>query len=261
MLQNEVAAKLMNLIKDDYSIDVNLQDQTTRPIVAYFSIIQSETTLTNAVAIDDYNITVDDVSGFAADDYVSIFSVEDNRFYLGNVTSILGSVVTLDTPMDFAFPSGSFVTSGERNLNKDGSVTPVTFGLRNTEETIGKTFDITRIIFSCLATSACDLSKFGNLSELPNGLVLRKKDGIYQNIFNVKTNGELANLMYDLTITQSTNPQQGQDGFIGRLTFAGQNKMGVAIRLSPGEDLQFIIHDDLTDLTVLNVIAEGHEVD
>lgn len=261
MLQNDTNIKLNKLIKSDSSVDVNLQDQTTKPIVAYFSLVENETTLNVDSAIDDRTITVTDPTGFTAGKYISLFSVPDNRFMLAVVVSVLGSVVTLDTPLDFAFPTGTFATVGIRNMNQNGSVTPVIFGLRNTEEAIGATFDITRIMFSCLTATACDYSLFGDLTALAKGLVLRKKDGIYQNIFNAKTNGELANLMYDFEILQATNPVQGQDGFKGRLTFAGQNKMGVAIRLAPGEDLQLIIQDDLTGLTRLEIIAEGHEVE
>ena len=65
---------------------------------------------------------------------------------------------------------------------------------------------------------------------------------------------------YDWTPYLATNPQQGQDGFLFRLTFAGMNKLGVAIRLNPGEDLQFLVQDDLSGITVLEVTAEGHVV-
>ena len=90
---------------------------------------------------------------------------------------------------------------------------------------------------------------------------MRKVDGEQRNIFNAKTNGELANLMYDFDIEAATNPQQGQDGFTGRMTFGGQSKMGVVIRLGQGEDLQMLIQDNLSSLEILEIICEGHIVD
>jgi hypothetical protein len=238
--------------------DVNIQDQTSRVIVGYMSNETAATTLATLGAIDDTSFDVADATGFAVGQYLSIFSVADNRFYLAEVIGVLGVTITVDTPLDFAFPIGSFVTVGNRNMNVNGSVTPVVYGLRNTEETIGTTFDITRIIFTCLTLSAPDLAKFGDLAALTKGIVFRKKDGVYQNVFNAKTNADLKNIMYDFQIQLAAGA--AQDGFTGRLTFAGQNKMGVAIRLEPGEDIQLIVQDDLTGLTNFSIIAEGHEV-
>lgn len=243
------------------SQDVNIQDQHSAAIIAYFSLLEEETLLTNTVAIGDFDITVDVVTGIQVGEYVSIFNVAANRFYLGVILSISVNTLTMDTPMDFAFPSGSFVTSGKRNMNVNGSVTPVVFGLRNTETAIGATFDITRLMFTCLTSTAVDLSKFGDIvGGLTRGIVIRSKDGIFQNIFNAKTNGELANFMFDFEVISATNPAQGQHGFFGRMTFAGQSRIGVTLRLEPGEDLQIIIQDDLTTLLDFKIIAEGHEV-
>lgn len=244
-----------------FSQDVNIQDQHSPAIIAFFSLLEEETLLTNTVAIGDYDMTVDVVTGIAVGEYVSIFNVAANRFYLGTILSISVNTLTMDTPMDFAFPSGSFVTSGIRNMNVNGSVTPVIFGLRNTDTAIGKAFDITRLMFTCLTTNAVDLSKFGDIvGGLTRGIVVRSKNGVFQNILNAKTNGDLKNFMFDFDVASATNPAQGQHGFSGQMTFAGQNKIGVTIRLEPGEDIQIIIQDDLTTLLDFKIIAEGHEV-
>ena len=239
--------------------DVSVQDQHSPVIIAYMSVLEQETLLTSNVAIDDYDIIVDTVTGFTAGKYVSIFNVAANRFYVGTILSVLTNTLTMDTPMDFAYPSGSFVTAGITNMNVNGSVTPVVFGLRNTETAIGSAFDITRIIFSCLTDTSMDLSEFGDIvGGITRGIVIRSKNGVYKNILNAKTNRDLKNLMFDFTI----EPAQGaaQDGFTGRLTFGGQNKVGVVIRLEPGEDIQVIIQDNITALDSFTIIAEGHEV-
>lgn len=243
------------------SQDVNIQDQHTSVIVAYFSNeIASSTIATNPTVIGDLSFNVADATGILADHYLSIFNVVANRFYLATILDVTDDTITVDTPLDFAYPIGSFVTAGEINLNINGSSTPVIYGLRNTEEAIGSAFDITKVIFTCLTDTAVDLSKFGDIVALTNGLVLRKKDDDYMNVFNVKTNGDLANIM-DFEPQSATNPAQGQDGFISNMTFAGQEKIGVTIRLEPGEDIQIIIQDNLTALTSFSVIAEGHIVE
>lgn len=171
---------------------VNIQDQTTALIIASFSKEAAATTIATGASIDDYTITVADSTGFLNGSYISIFSVPDNRFYLGNLISVSNNDLTLDTPLDFDYPIGAFVTSGSKNMNVNGSVTPVIFGVRNTEEQVGSEFDITRIIIHCHTDSAVDLSQFGDIvGGLTNGIVMRKVDGVYRNIFNAKTNGEL----------------------------------------------------------------------
>ncbi len=209
----------------------------------------------------DLTFDVSDATGFLTGHYLSIFNIAANRFFLANILDVTDDTITVETPLDFAYPVGSFVTAGEINLNVDGSSTPVIYGLRNTEEAIGSAFDITKLIFTCLTSTAVDLSKFGDISGgLTNGLVLRKKDGEYKNIFNVKTNGDISNIMKYEPLS-ATNPAQGQDGFIGTMTFAGQNEMGVTIRLEPGEDIQLINQDALQTITTLSVIAKGHIVE
>jgi hypothetical protein len=226
------------------------------------SIERASTLLATELEINDYSFDVDDITGFIVGQYLSLFNIAANRFYLAEILIISGVTITTDSPLDFAYPIGTFVTGGDRNMNVDGSGTPVIFGLRNTEQAIGSAFDITRIIFTCTTTNKVDLSKFGDIvGGLTRGIVFRHKDTIYHNVFNVKTNGGLDNIMYDWKPYDAQNLQQGQNGFTGRLTFAGPSKVGVVIRLEPGEDIQLIVQDDLTDLLVFSLIAEGHVVE
>ena len=109
--------------------------------------------------------------------------------------------------------------------------------------------------------TAPNLALFGNLTELTNGVVLRRVDGETNNFWNVKSNRDIGNIAYDLTIRLASNPQQGENGILARYTFAGQDKHGVAVRLNPGDSLQLLIQDDLTGLDAFNIIAEGHYVD
>lgn len=244
-------------------LNVYIQDQSTPAVIAKFNEVQNATTLASPTVIDSRTIEVASATGFSAGRYVVAYSNETDRFYLGTILSVASTTITLDTPLDSVLPAGSVVASSITNMNVNGSVTPRTFGLRGSGQPnpISTTFDCTRILFNCLASSACDLSLFGNLTALAKGLVLRKRNGTYTNIFNVKTNADLAGIMFDFSILAAANPIQGQDGFVGRLTFNGQNRIGVVLRLEPGEDLELIVQDDLTGLTRFEVVAEGHIVE
>lgn len=243
--------------------DVALQDQTTPPVIVNFNRIAESTTLAADRAINDTFITVLDTLGAFNNRYVIIFNPTALRFSKFNVLSIGDDTLYLDDPLDFAYDSSSFVDLTSKNLAVDGSSTIQTFGLRGVSPSpIGITVDITRIIITCVTAAPVDLSTFGDISGgITNGLLLRVRDGSFLNVFNVKTNQDIAGILYDWTPHLATNPAQGQDGFVARLTFGGQNKIGVVIRLAPGEDLEFLVKDDLSSITSLEIIAEGHIVE
>lgn len=245
------------------SIDVNVQDQTSPALIFPANKVNNTTTTSSAVAIGDTTVDVTSTTGFVDGAFIVITDTTSNRYYKAHqVGAISGSTVTLDTPLDFAFPSGAQITNGVTDLAVNGSVTPQTFSLRAAEPAGGLnvSIDITKVIFDCIATSAVDLSKFGNLTALTNGLVCRRVDGTYYNIFNVKDNADIDSITGTWTPYAATNPAQGVDGFRAVLTFGGQGNVGVVQRVGSGEDLEFIVQDNLSTLTSLRIIIIGHQV-
>ena len=243
--------------------DVALQDQHTPAIISYFNEVEEQTTLAAQAAIDDKTITLTSSTGAAVGKYIILFHPPSARFYTGHITSIAAiPTVSLDTPLDFAYPAGTFVDIAITDLSVNGSSTPRIFGLRGTGVPPGVDLkvDITRLVWQCEAANNVTLATFADIAALTNGLVCRKRDGEYHNIFNVKSNKEIAGIMFDWTPYAATNPQQGENGFVSRLTFAGQNKIGVTQRLAIGEDLELIVQDNLSAITEFKVMAEGHIV-
>jgi hypothetical protein len=244
------------------SIPVTLQDQTTPSVIAPMSILEETTTTTAPIAIDDYVIPVTSATGIAAGKMLSLFDPDSIRFSTFFVVSVASLNITVDRPLDFAYPAGSYVDVSEVNLAVNGSGTPVIAGLRNNAGAvpppgIALSMDVTRVLFHCIATSACDLTTFGNLTSLTNGVVMRRRDGNYYNIFNCKSNGEFKEIMFDFDIVATGTVGQGEDGFFGRLTFGGQSKMGVVQRIAIDEDIEIIIQDNISALTLFQVTAEG----
>jgi hypothetical protein len=252
------------------ALDIQMQDQFTPTVIVKFNQITDSTTIASPVAIDDTQVTLTSTTGVSVGSYLIFFNPDQGRYMFATVTSVLGSpTFDIDTPFDFAFPAGTYVDVTKTNLAVNGSVTPQVFGLRGVGAPPGVdiTVDITRLIFSCTTSSPVDLSKFANFAKLTNGLVCRMRNGTYENIFNVKDNRDVAGIMFDWTPYAATNPSQGVDGFISRLTFAGQNKIGVTKRLPVGDDLEIIVQDDLLTaqggetITAFEIIAEGHIVE
>jgi len=236
---------------------VCIQDQVTPTLMVYANIVNTTTTLAAATAIDDYDVIVTSNAGLVIGDYVGIFSIAGSRFYTGTILNIVGTTITLDTPLNFDYQIGDAFQAGSKELNVDGSVTPVIFSLR-ADPDLAITVDVTRIIIHILDGTAMDDARFGGLVALTRGVVVRRVDGTYRNIFNVKTNGEIGEIAYDKSYDDKA--PAGLYGLSARLTFAGTNKMGVVIRLAPDEDLQVIIQDDLTGLDSFRIMIEGHVV-
>jgi hypothetical protein len=259
----EETAENIAKITGTATVDVAIQDQTTDIIIQPFMNRRNGTTLAISSTLYDKSVTVTSATGMLVGDRFVIFDPVAIRFSGFFIVGISGNIITLDAPIDFAYTAGSFIDFGSINMAVNGSVTPVKFGVRNPQGTppdVSLSFDVTRIIVACLTDTAVDLNKFGDLAPLTNGLLLRYNDGRTYNIFNVKRNGGFAAIGYDWQPHASTNPTQGQDGFIFRLTFGGQEKLGVVSRLDIGTDLEIIVQDDLLLLDELTVVAEGHLV-
>jgi len=249
-------------IESNNSMPVTLQDQHSPVIIVPFTHLQQSTTTSGAVAIGDQTVTLSSVTGVSNGKVLTFFNPTAVRFMIARCVGVpVGNVVSLDRLFDFAYPSGSYVDITDGNMAVDGSSTPVLFGLRNNAGTVPPpgielTMDVTRIIFQCITEDIPELDMFGDIAGgLTKGLFCRKRDGEYNNLFNAQTNGELAGIMYDLNIYEAS--KQGVNGFIARLTFAGQNKMGATIRLAIDEDMEVLVQDDLSDILKFTIVAEG----
>ena len=246
--------------------DVTLIDQTEDVIIVYFNQVHNSTTLSEAVpdiTTDPRIIVVASATGIVVGSYIILFDPASVRFSTFFATVVDGLNITLDSPIDFEYPDGTFVDIAIVDMAVNGSVTPEVFGLRGVGSPPGieLTLHVTRIIFTCIAASPISLSLFADLAALTNGLLLRSRNGRVKNILNVKDNREIQGLMFDFTPSVATNPSHGEDGFVSRLTFGGQNKIGVVIDLPIGEDLEVWVQDNLSGITSFRIHAEGHIVD
>jgi hypothetical protein len=246
-------------------LDVSVGDQTSPALIVNMNRTLNTTTLTSPTAIGNTTIVVAAATGFVNGAHITLTDPVTGRYYTGHqVGAIATLTVTLDTPIDFAYPVASTeVSNGTHDLTSSvGTLaSPVIYSVRAGEITdVPVTVDITRVIITCSDDAAIAMNLFCGGTALTNGLVLRTINGTTQNIFNIKTNQDLMNIAYDFTTQLVAGTPPGFDGFVSRLTFAGQNKMGVAIRLGPGEDLEMLVQDDLSGILTLHVIAEGHVV-
>lgn len=247
--------------QDTPSLPTQERFQHTDAIIEKFNNVTNQTTLTAEATRDTKIISLASVFGVSAGSHLILFSTVTNKFMSAMAVSISVLDVTLDRPLDSTFPSGANVDIAITNMNVNGSSSSIVFGLRGTGMAPGieKTVEITRIVIMCQTTGVGDLSEFGDIAALTNGLLMRNRNEIWKNVFNVKTNGEIVGIGFDFTPYEATIPVQGINGFGARITFGGSEKMGTVFELPVGQDVEFLVQDDLTTLIKLEITAEGRE--
>lgn len=242
------------------AIAISTRERFLPPLIHYFYNKDGETTLASPAVEFAITIVVTDDEGMIVGDNIVISSAIENRVYTGQIVAIATNTITLDTPLDSVFPAGSNVSFGSRNLAVDGSETTKVFSLRAGEPTLAIDAHLTKVTFRLLATEAVSLDKFGDQAALINGIVLRVVNGQTFNIFNAKTNGDLANIMPGFQIFSEDNPVQGQNAFTSNMGFTGPDNLGTSVLVSTDSDIELLVQDDLTDLLEFTLIAEGHLV-
>lgn len=239
----------------DGNLKVILQDQTTDPLGFYMMEFLNNVTIAIDTILDSNIITFEPSHNFIAGDWVCL--QENNHVYQAEVIGVNINVITFDTPLDYAYTTSAYGCRANINMAVDGSVSPVIFRVRPIKDFWTVDWDITRIICSISDNLAMDSGKFGGINALDNGVVLRKKNGVFKNLFNVKTNSDYADVAYD--VSYDDRAPAGNYGFRVRKTWAGQEKSGVAIRLiaDDSEELQNLIQDDLTALGTYKCRVDG----
>lgn len=235
--------------------DVYLQDGTSN-IIDYYMPIPKETLELAIVTVpDSYEINIVDASNVDVGDYIVI--KKGKRAYQASVLSINTNTLTMDTPVDYAFPLDSSIESRTVELTVDGSITPV---IAEFAPPPGLTIDINVLHLSIIADSQMSDNEFGDIPALTRGIVLRQKNGGFITIFNAKTNAQISQRM---DIDYSGTFFAGSYGIRGTKHFNSQMGNGVALRLDgdKGECLQLLIQDDLTALSSFQMTVRGHVVE
>lgn len=242
-------------------IPVFLQDQTTGPLDLLFLDQVVTPTLSADTVVGNYTVDVVDATSLAVGQTVEIADTTNGSyFYQGTILSIATLTLTLDSPINRIYTTAAHtMVASVSDMAVNGSVTPVVFAI---EPLPAQSGDITRVIVEILDDADMDFETFGGLTALTNGLVMRVNngDGTYRNLWNFKSNGDITLQAFDYKF--ETNNGGGVRSFASRMTWAGQSKHGVAVRLDGalGEKLEIIVQDDLTGLSSMRWVGQGSEL-
>jgi hypothetical protein len=239
------------------NLDVQLSDQHTPLLIAPTIEHDVDFTLATPATIDTY--TFDAVGGHAITVGDVIFLKDGADFYQGIALAVSTNAITLDTPFWKTFPTSTTVgESGIANMNVVGSSGSRRFF--SVGPPPNAKWDVTALGFSLLDQTAMDSSTFGGILALTNGFIVRKRDTVFQPIFNWKSNGDVS-----LSSRNHVFDEKAPSGFFSYhsdIQLAGQSEYGVTIRLdgSDGDIIEAVIQDDLSDLDQVILVVRGHVV-
>lgn len=160
----------------------------SHPLFQYHLIQEQKTdiTLTSPVTVDDTVINVSAGHGFtgAAGEVIVIW--ENNNYLQQLVTDVSTNAITISMPASRSYTTDAAVVRGNKNMNVNGSVTPVTFQMRI--QNFSVQIDISKILITMTHAAEGDDGLFGGIEELTNGVYYRRVDGEIENFGNYKKN-------------------------------------------------------------------------
>ena len=259
-------------------LDVNIQDQTT-PSVEHFlyqeqndiSFIGNLTKGQNIFALNPgHNIVNDSFTNPNDRDYINIHYVDADlpgvlgaRFNQFAVVTISGNNISVTPPIPYDLDISKIETAKRVRVNMAVAgthTTPVKFETRPPN---GLRWDLTRMILDMILTSGADDGKFGNLPALINGIYFGfEGDNFTEYQLTVIDNGGFRASAFDVLYT-SRSGGGGDYGQAVRKTSAGQDKLGVTIRLDGVTNDKFVkyVQDSLLLLNRYRVKIMGHVVE
>lgn len=255
--------------------DVTIQDQTTPSIEHFMWQDINDITILSNMTKGDNVITLVSGHGIVNDsgddrDYINIYYSDsniigdfvNNRFSQHAVVGISGDNISITPPIPYDLDTTK-VTSSQRvnvNMAKLASfASPLTF---KAYPPTNLSWDLTRIVVDKIMTSAGEDALFGNLPALQNGLFFGfEGDNFTEYQLMIFDNGGWRATAYDVQYT-TRSTGGGLYGMAIRKTSAGQDKLGVAIRLDSSTNDIFIckIQDDLSLLNRFRIKVMGHIV-
>lgn len=247
----------------DGAINVHDADVHTTSVVHYvYQDSGSPYTLSGNVAQLATSITVTSAVGLSVGDFLHITDTSNNNHEhsVPQITAIVGNVLTLSNPLDHAFLSASTVVQKViRNMNVNGSIgSPSAYKL---QPSASETWHITNISVSITDNAAMDDSTFGGMSALTNGVIVRIVNSTtsdYFTLFRWRTNASFQKDAADHEY--NAKAPSGTYGFTAHIDL--HSKYGSIVRLANTASeviyLEFLVQDNLTALSTLEIKCHGH---
>lgn len=240
------------------ALDIHDADVHTVPVNEYFSrALGINSDLAVAAAAGDTQVTVVNGAVFTVGDFLGSVDFPSESIFK-QITVIAGNLITLDAPLDNAYPVGAQIDVFQIDMNVSGTLaSPASFKFIPAQNQV---WHIVRFLFSMTHSTAGDLGLFGNQPKLTNGSVLRAYNGLtgtYRTFMNIKDNADTKNNMYDVEF-DTRSGGGGTYGTSGR----GSIKLGTGavpkLNAENGDYFEILIQDNITGLNSFRMKVQGH---
>lgn len=240
------------------ALNIHDADVHNTPVNTYFvNRTGTITTLAANSAAGAISITVTSAVGFTIGNHVELRDGV-NEITFPRITNIVGSVLTLDRPLDNAFSIGDEVELVLTNMNVSGTLAgPVSFKIRPDAD---KVWHLVGFNVSIVHGSAADGSKFGDITDgITDGVVLRiykGSTGTYRTFSNWKTNARIG--LDAGNIIFSDKAGGGNFGTFAEALIKHKSGAVPIIDGTQGDYLEILIQDNLTTLVSFESKAQLH---
>jgi hypothetical protein len=181
---------------------------------------------------------------------------EGNRFSQYQVVNVATNVITLDTPLEYAYTTAATIDRAIINLAVDGSVTPLIYHIHPPGNTI---WYISQLSILIQSTSDMDTGKFGSLTALTNGIVFRYNDaGTYYNLMAAQTNGDF--LSHGWNLQFDTKAPSGVYGVSAVKNCESECGSGIFL-MNSSDYIEVVVQDNLSTLSLINIGINGVIID
>tara|TARA_R110002051_G_scaffold324424_2_gene421621 strand:+ start:21036 stop:21866 length:831 start_codon:yes stop_codon:yes gene_type:complete len=265
----KMPSSLINLLSNTFEVSnrgetgvsVFVQDQTLPILTVPFLQTRAPITLAADTVVNSNNITLVAGHGVLVGEVIELADTLTMEFMQADVIEVNVNVIKLDQPVNKIYTiANTTALRSTKDMIVNGSITQQIFSVLPLPSQSG---DMVRVILELRGTDDMDFTTFGSDPELINGCVIRinNGDGTYRNLFNFKSNSDFFEQGFDHAFML---PKQGgaTKGFASRVTWGGQSKHGVVIRVDGalGEAIELVIQDDLTlgTNTRFHLTAQGH---
>lgn len=212
------------------------------------------TTLATAGAVGDQVLNFTSAAAFAVGDYIHIDDVGIERTH-PKILAIATNAVTIDRPLDFAHPAGTIIEQTSINMNVAGSLaSPISYRIY---PPVGEVWLISRFIITMVHGSAGDLTKFGGITALTNGVLLRVIVGGKTFVYTIwRTNEDIKSDVYDLSFDDRAGGS-GSYSTSAKGSLLDLDRVQARLDGSLGDYMEIEIRDSLVGLSSFRVKAQG----
>ena len=246
----------------DGAVNVKVIPDHPSWVNGYFHRLGIVTFLSVGSIAGDTQVEVADVAGFSVGDALHLGSTpnptEPQRPFITSI-DIPNDVLILDRPLDNAFPIASGAAQAIIDLTQGTAGATLTSPvISRYSPGLNKVEHIERILLSMTHSLAGDDSKFGGISALTNGVVVRlSQNGVIRTLSNWKNNGDIILDQFDVRYSdRAGGGPGGGNGTAGRGSY---NKAGASLTLdsAAGDFMEIRVQDPLEDLNSFRIKAQG----